>query len=126
MRGISRLGGIALCLVLVAGTAFAAKTKASFDFYFPGVDEEGNLEDELGADGIVTVTYNSRKDRLRVVGRAVVDNESNRRQVFNDTGTLDFFGVEGDVVRDRYVVAKRGRATYRGLVKNVEEFDVEE
>ncbi|QDT54053.1 hypothetical protein Pan44_20800 [Caulifigura coniformis] len=125
MRGISRLGGIGLCIALVAGTAFAAKTKDSFEFFFPGVDEEGNLDDGLGADGIVTVTYNSRTDRLRVVGRAVVDNESNRRQIFNDTGVLDFFGVDGDVVRDRYVVAKRGRATYRGLVKNVDEFDVE-
>jgi hypothetical protein len=118
MKHPLRLGGVAICLALVAGSAMAAKTRETFEFFFPGVDESGNLDDGLGADGIVKAVYNSRSDRLRLVGRAVVWNDSNRRQVFKDTGVLDQF--DGDVVRDRYLVRKGGSAKYNGLLKNVE------
>jgi hypothetical protein len=116
MKHPVRLCGVAVCLALVAGTAIAAKTTVTFDFFFPGVDDGGNPDFDLGADGVVRATYNSRNDRLRVVGHAVVENESNRRQLFEDTGVLDEF--DGDVVRDRYLVRKGGSARYNGLLKN--------
>ncbi len=117
MKKVSRVGGVVLCLAVVAGsTAFARVTRTTFDFFFPGVDIDGNLDDFLGADGVVRATYNDRRDRLRIVGRAVVENDSNRLQIYNDLGVLD--GIDGDVVRDRYRVTKSGVATYNGLVRD--------
>jgi hypothetical protein len=119
----SRIGGVVLCLAVLAGsTAVARVTRTSFEFFFPGVDAEGNLDDSLGADGVVRATYNDRNGRLRLVGRAVVTNESRRTQVYTDVGVLD--GVDGNVVRDRYRVTARGRATYNGLVRNSTGVDV--
>ena len=117
MKRVSKLGGIALCLAVLAGsTAVALTTRTTLDFFFPGVDIDGNLDDGLGADGIVKVTFNDRNGRLRLTGRAVVENDSRRTQVYSDIGVLD--GIDGDVVRDRYRVTARGRATYTGLVRN--------
>lgn len=122
MRRFSRVGAVALCLAVVAGSTVIAKTtRFKLDYLFPGVDEFGLLDDDLGAEGVVRVTYNDRSDRLRLVGRAKVDNDSNRLQVYNDTGVLDDF--DGDVVRDRYRVTKRGAATYNGVVRDVESID---
>jgi hypothetical protein len=113
------MGGIALCLALVAGsTAMARTVRTSFDVFFPGVDEFGTLDDGLGSEGVVRVTYNDRSGRLRVTGRAVVENDSRRTQVYTDSGVLDEIGVDGDIVRDRYRVTARGRATYSALVTN--------
>ena len=119
MSKFSRIGGLALCLAVIAGsTAMARTIRTTVDVFFPGVDEGGNLDDTLGADGVVRVTYNDRSGRLRVSGRAVVENESRRTQVYTDSGVLDEVGVDGDVVRDRYRVTARGRATYTALVRN--------
>jgi hypothetical protein len=119
---ISRIGGVALCLAVVAGsTAIARTTRTNVDVVFPGVDVDGNVDESLGADGIVRVTYNDRTGRLRVVGRAVVTNDSRRTQVYSniDTGLLDAVGVvDGDIVSDRYRVTARGRATYNASVRN--------
>lgn len=113
------MGGLTLCLVLVAGPAVMARTtRATVDVLFPGVDAEGNIDDSLGADGVVRVTYNDRSGQLRVVGRAVVTNDSNRTQVYTDSGVLASVGVDGDVVRDNYRVTARGRATYNAMVRN--------
>jgi hypothetical protein len=119
---ISRLGGVALCLAVLAGsTAMARVTRSTVSVLFPGVDVDGNIDESLGADGVVRVTFNDRNGRLRVVGRAVVTNDSNRTQVYSniDTGLLDAVGVvDGDVVQDRYRVTARGRATYHASVRN--------
>ena len=116
---ISRMGGIALCLAVLAGsTAMARITRTTVDVLFPGVDVSGNLDDGLGADGVVTATFNDRTGRLRVVGRAVVTNDSHRTQVYTDSGILASVGVDGDVVSDRYRVTARGRATYNASVRN--------
>ncbi len=123
MKLHSRIGGVVFCLALAAGsTTMARVTRASFEFFFPGVDSAGNLDDGLGADGVVRATYNDRNGRLRIVGRAVVENESNRLQVYSDVGVLET--VDGDVVRDRYRVTKRGRATYNGLVRGSTGFEI--
>jgi len=118
----SRIGGVALCLAVVAGSAAMAQvTRGTVDVLFPGVDVDGNVDESLGADGVVRVTFNDRNGRLRVVGRAVVTNDSRRTQVYSniDTGLLDAVGVvDGDVVADRYRVTARGRATYNATVKN--------
>jgi len=118
----SRIGGVALCLVVLAGsTAMARVTRSTVSVLFPGVDVDGNVDESLGADGVVRVTYNDRNGRLRVVGRAVVTNDSGRTQVYSniDTGLLDAVGVvDGDVVSDRYRVTARGRATYNASVQN--------
>jgi hypothetical protein len=119
---VSRIGGFALCLAVVAGTtAMAQVTRTTVDVLFPGVDVDGNVDESLGADGVVRVTFNDRNGRLRVVGRAVVTNDSNRTQVYSniDTGLLDAIGVvDGDVTQDRYRVTARGRATYNATVRN--------
>ena len=116
---ISRIGGVALCLAVVAGsTAMARVTRTTVDVVFPGVDIDGNIDESLGADGIVRVTFNDRNGKLRVVGRAVVTNDSGRTQVYTDSGVLASVGVDGDVVRDNYRVTARGRATYNASVNN--------
>ncbi len=123
MKRLTRAGAAALCLAVLAGsTAVAKVTRVSFEYYFPGVDEDGNLDFDLGADGVVKATYRDRKNRLRVVGRAVVDNESKKLQIFQDVGVFDDLGIDGQVIRDRYRVNKKGRAKYNGLIKNVSEF----
>lgn len=119
---ISKLGGVALCVAVIAGsTAMARVTRTTVSVLFPGVDVDGNIDESLGADGVVRVTFNDRNGRLRVVGRAVVTNDSNRTQVYSniDTGLLDTIGVvDGDVVQDQYRVTARGRATYHASVRN--------
>ena len=119
---ISRMGGVALCVAVLAGsTAMARITRTSVDVVFPGVDVDGNLDESLGADGVVRVTYNDRTGRLRAVGRAVVTNDSRRTQVYAniDSGLLDQVGVvDGDVLRDQYRVTARGRASYNAIVRN--------
>ena len=119
---ISRLGGVALCLAVVAGsTAMARVTRTTVSVLFPGVDVDGNIDESLGADGVAQVTFNDRGGRLRVTGRAVVTNESNRTHVYSniDTGLLDAVGVvDGDIVQDRYRVTARGRASYTAVVRN--------
>jgi hypothetical protein len=120
MKRFTRFGGIALCLALVAGTAFAARQKLTVDFFFPGVDEDGFLDDGFGADGTAKVTYNTRSERLRVVGRATVENESGEKQVYDDIDVLADFLIEGDVVRDKYTVSKKGKARYIGVARDAE------
>ncbi|HVJ67175.1 MAG TPA: hypothetical protein VM510_04270 [Caulifigura sp.] len=119
MKRVSWMSGVALCLAVIAGsTAMARTIRSTVDVTFPGVDVDGNLDDSLGADGVVKATFNDRTGRLRLVGRAVVTNESNRTQVYADAGLIDSIGIDGDVVRDRYRVTARGRAVYSGLVQN--------
>lgn len=124
----SRFGGVAVCLAVLAGsTAMARITRSTVAVVFPGVDVDGNIDESLGADGSVRVTFNDRNGRLRVVGRAVVTNESGRTQVYSniDTGLLDVIGVvDGDMVRDRYRVTARGRATYHAVVRNSTGIDI--
>src|SRR4051812_20820934 len=115
MKRLSRMSGFALCLAVLAGsTALARTTRATFDFFFPGVDIDGNLDDTLGADGTVRSTFNDRSGRLTLIGRAVVENDSHKAHTYNDVGVIDDIGIDGDVVRDRYRVTARGRATYNG------------
>jgi hypothetical protein len=119
---ISRFGGVALCVAVIAGsTAMAAVVRTTVPVLFPGVDVDGNIDESLGADGVARVTYNDRTGRLRVTGRAVVTNDSNRTHVYAniDSGILDQVGVvDGDIVRDRYRVTARGRASYTAVVRN--------
>lgn len=123
MRRVHVLGVVLFLGLAASSSAWAKIQRDSFEYFFPGIDIDGNLDDGLGDDGTVRVRYNTRRDRLTVVGRAVVGNDSKKLQVFNDTGVIDNFIVDGDVVTDRYRVAKNGRATYNGLVKNTSGLD---
>ncbi|OAI57917.1 hypothetical protein AYO47_00045 [Planctomyces sp. SCGC AG-212-M04] len=117
------MGAVLFVGLVASSSAWAKIQKDSFEYFFPGIDIDGNIDDGLGDDGTVRVRYNTRRDRLTVVGRAVVGNDSKKLQVFNDAGVIDNFIVDGDVVTDRYRVAKNGRATYNGLVKNTSGLD---
>jgi hypothetical protein len=122
-----QVAGLAMCLAIVASSTASAKvTRTTLEFFFPGVDVDGFLDDSLGGDGTVRVTYNDRNGRLRVRGRANVTNESGRAQVYTDTGVLDEFISDGDIIRDRYTVSARGRARYNGLVRNATDVFIEE
>jgi len=112
-----KIGALMLCAAAVcASAAYGRTTRDTFTFTFPGVDVDGNLDDSLGADGVVKETFNDRTGRLRLVGRAVVQNDSHHTHTFSDVGVLT--DVDGDVVRDNYRVTARGRATYNGLVNH--------
>jgi hypothetical protein len=120
MRSV-RLAALGLCLLGVIGSVASAKViKFSEDFFFPGVDEIGELSDEFGGEGTVNVRYNTRSGRLRVIGRASVENEFGKTRVYDDLGIIDDYISDGDVIKDQYRVSAGGSARYRAIVRNAE------
>ncbi|HVJ68514.1 MAG TPA: hypothetical protein VM510_11040 [Caulifigura sp.] len=81
---------------------------------FQGIDENGDL-DGGNFVGLVKIAVNLKTDKATVTGKAVVPNLSFKRVVFKDE---DFAGI-GDLIRDKYVVKKNGRATYNGRYEDV-------
>ncbi|HVJ68511.1 MAG TPA: hypothetical protein VM510_11025 [Caulifigura sp.] len=81
---------------------------------FQGVDADGNL-DGGNFTGFVKLSLNLKTGKASVSGKAVVPNLSFTKVTFNDE---DFAGI-GDLISDKYVVAKNGRATYTGKYENV-------
>jgi hypothetical protein len=115
----SKKMAMALCCVavLTAGVAEAKRLviKNLPVDVFPGVDDFGDLDFGNTFEGLVKISVNLKNGRGTVSGKAVVDNFSGGRAVFNDE---DLAGI-GDLVSDRYVVKKNGRATYNGRYENV-------
>lgn len=108
--------GLFCLAVLTAGVAEAKKLvikNLPIDA-FQGVDFNGDL-DGGNFVGFVKISVNLKNGKATVSGKAVVPNLAFRKVVFNDE---DFAGI-GDLVSDRYVVAKNGRATYSGKYENV-------
>ena len=81
---------------------------------FQGIDTDGNL-DGGNFVGFVKLSVNLKTGKASVSGKAVVPNLSFKKATFIDE---DFAGI-GDLVKDKYVVAKNGRATYTGKYENV-------
>ncbi len=107
--------GLCCFAVLATGVAQAKKLvikNLPIDA-FQGIDTDGNL-DGGNYDGFVKVSVNLKTGKASVSGKAVVPNLFGKKVVFNDE---DFAGI-GDLVKDKYTVAKNGRATYTGKYEN--------
>jgi hypothetical protein len=112
-----KLAACLCCLaVLTAGAAEAKRLKIKnlpVDV-FQGIDEFGDL-DGGNYVGLIKLVVNLKTDKATISGKAVVPNLSGSRVVFTNE---DFAGI-GDLIRDKYVVKKNGRATYQGRYENV-------
>jgi hypothetical protein len=113
--------GLCCLAVLTAGVAEARRLviKNLPVDAFPGVDDVGDLDFGNTFEGLVKISINLRTERATISGKASVDNESNRRQVFRDEDLAGQLTGIGTLISDRYVVARNGRATYNGKYADV-------
>lgn len=111
-----------LCLGAVMGVpaAYAARIVETIEAEFPGVDVQGNLDEENTGPGDIKVLINDKNGKFKGKGSATVPNESNSKQKYNevDLGAMGEFDGIG-FTRASYRVSKKGAAklAFAGVVE---------
>ena len=75
------LGALALCLTT---TAAWAQVNIQVPCFYPGVNEGGNLDDELGAAAFINFNINTETGKFHASGKATVQNLSGKTQTFKN------------------------------------------
>lgn len=103
---------VAACLLLASAAIAGHRHRFHIVIPLPGIDRWGNLDFFDLSPVPFKVVVNTRRERVRAVGRGYVNNESHRRAVFRNLATSNqgFFDIPFiELKRDVYVVRRNGR-----------------
>ena len=103
------LGALALCLTT---TAAWAHVNIQVPCFYPGVNEGGNLDDELGAAAFINFNINTETGKFHASGKATVQNLSGKAQIFINVPVIVEFPVM--FTSSRYSCSKKGVASVAG------------
>lgn len=111
-----RTGLVALGAALFMASAYAAKECDDFEQEYPGVDENGNLADDIDHQGVLQcrVCANTKNGKFRKKCAGTVVNDSGANQKYKDDPIF-----AGNGIKPIFIVKANGAAKFRekGVLK---------